>query len=486
MKTKILGCLIVFLLSAFARADDIVLVDGRYLQVKVLGATEKKLHVKLLDTGGELWIPWDLIRESDRDRLMVQFGYKEEERGEITRAGIRLVTKSGEEFFGVPEKQFDAQSVPDEVVIIYKGRKWPFKKSMIRSIDWQDVPALEAYTKEQLYDQELARIKPGEEDLEGHWDLARFSMDIELYARAVEHMLRVKSIDPAYRADFVSNQLGRLEMLARNQKIVDAMRGAKRESYHKRFDQSVEQLDQILSLENLDPNLKADAELTKEGVLKRRWDYFAKLVTRGYFDMMNNKIGKMSRDRKLKLKEAQNQIRRELHKEIVADLATKYGLDVKKEVEKMWEERVVHQPRRASYGSGTFIVLGKAKGAEQRMQQMQRMQQRQAQQQRNRNGRRGGNQQQQQQQQQTFQPPKPPTKDDWWDKLADSSMRAQWLKCYYAENGKKLEVVGERKNSCSRCGGTGSIKFAGSQGETVPVTCPRCQGHRHDKGVAYK
>ena len=83
MNTKILGCLIVFLLSAFARADDIVLVDGRYLQVKVLGATEKKLHVKLLDTGGELWIPWDLIRESDRDRLMVQFGYKEEERGEI-------------------------------------------------------------------------------------------------------------------------------------------------------------------------------------------------------------------------------------------------------------------------------------------------------------------------------------------------------------------------------------------------------------------
>ena len=142
MKTKILGCLIVFLLSAFARADDIVLVDGRYLQVKVLGATEKKLHVKLLDTGGELWIPWDLIRESDRDRLMVQFGYKEEERGEITRAGIRLVTKSGEEFFGVPEKQFDAQSVPDEVVIIYKGRKWPFKKSMIRSIDRQDVPAI--------------------------------------------------------------------------------------------------------------------------------------------------------------------------------------------------------------------------------------------------------------------------------------------------------------------------------------------------------
>ncbi|NRA97193.1 MAG: hypothetical protein HRU14_13385 [Planctomycetes bacterium] len=485
MKTKILGCLFLLLLPALLRADDIVLIDGRYLQVKVLGATEKKLHIKLLVTGGELWIPWDLIRESDRDRLMVQFGYKEDERPEITRAGVRLVTKAGEEFFGVPEKTFDAQSVPDEVVIIYKGRKWPFKKNMIRTIEWQNIPALEAYTKEQLYEQRLASLSPGDEDLEGHWDLARYCMDIELYARAVEHMLKVREIDPGYRSDFVANQLERLEMLARNQKIVDAIRGAKRESYHKRFDRSVEELDQILSLASLDPNLKADAELTKEGVLKRRWDYFAKLVTRGYFDMMNNKIGKMSRDRKLKLKEAQNELRRELHKEIVADLATKHGLDAKKEVEKMWEERVVHQPRRASYGSGTFIILGKAKGAEQRMQQMQRQMQRQARQQRNQGGRRGGNQQQQQQNQ-TFQPPKPPTKDDWWDKLAVSNMRAQWMKCYYAENGKKLEVVGERKNPCSRCGGTGSIKFAGAQGETIPVTCPRCQGHRHDKGVAYK
>ena len=111
MKTKILGCLVLLFLSALLRADDIVLIDGRYLQVKVLGATEKKLHIKLLDTGGELWVPWDLIRESDRDRLMVQFGYKEDERPEITRPGVRLVTKAGEEFFGVPEKRSAAGSL---------------------------------------------------------------------------------------------------------------------------------------------------------------------------------------------------------------------------------------------------------------------------------------------------------------------------------------------------------------------------------------
>ncbi len=482
MRITALTCLVVLFLSAWVRADDIVLVDGRYLQVKVLGVTEKKLHVKLLDTGGELWIPWDLIREADRDRLMIAHGLKEAERPEIVRPGVRLVTRTGEEFFGIPTTKFDAQSVPDEVVIIHKGREWPFKKSVIRTLEWRDIPALEAYTQEQLYEQELARIKPGEEDLEGHWDLARFAQEIELYGRAVEHMLKVREIDPLYRSDYVGNQLDRMEVLARNQKIVDAIRGAKRQSYVKRFDQAIEQIDQIITLEEVDPNIKATAELTKEGILKRRWTYFSKQVTRGYFNLLDNKIGKMARDSKMELKTAQNELRREMHKEIVADLAAKYGLDPKKEVEKMWEERVVHQPRRASYGSGTFIVLGKAKGAENRMQQFQRQMARQQQQQRRRNGGRG----QQQQPNNTIRPPKPPTKEDWWKKIASSGMRAQWMKAFYAENGKKLEVVGERKDACTRCGGTGTMKLAGSQGETITFTCPRCQGHRYDKGVAYK
>ena len=493
MKATILTLLVLLLVPTLACADDLVLVDGRYLQVKILGATEKKVHVKLLDTGGELWIPWDLIREADGDRLMVRFGYKDEERQQITRPGVRLVTKAGEEFFGVPKTEFDAQSVPDPVVIIHKGRDWPFKKSVVRSIEWQDIPALEAYTQEQLYEQELANLAPGDEDLEAHWDLARFAMDIELYARAVEHLMNVKDIDPAYRGEFVTNQLAKLEVLARNQEVVNAIRGARSKAFRRRFDDAIGELDQIMSVETLDPTLKADAELAKEGVLKLRWDYYSKQVVRHYFSMLDNKLGQMGRDRKLKLKEAQNQLRRELHKEIIADLATKFGLDAKKEVEKMWEERKVHAQRRASYGSGTFIVLGKAKGAQQRNQQLQRMLARQQQQQRQggrggRGGRggQGGGQNGQNSFSQPMKLPKPPTKDEWWDKMANGNTRASWMKAYYAENSKKLEVVGERQLPCQRCGGTGTIKFAGAQGESIPITCPRCQGHRHDKGVAFK
>ena len=44
--------------SGSLRADDLVLVDGRYLQVKFIRGDERGVSVKLLDTGGEILIPW--------------------------------------------------------------------------------------------------------------------------------------------------------------------------------------------------------------------------------------------------------------------------------------------------------------------------------------------------------------------------------------------------------------------------------------------
>lgn len=485
MNIKVLALLAFALWPAQVLADDLVLADGRYLQVKLLGASEKALHVKVLDTGGEIWIPWTLIREKDRTRLMIKYGYKQEEQVELTVPGVRLVTKTGDEFFGVPKGDWDKQNIPDPVEIMHRGTVWPFKKDVVRKIEWIDVPAQEVYTPTQLYEQKLAQTSLDDEDLEGHWDLGAYANQIGLYEKAVEHYLKVREIDPAYRAEFVQNQVDRLEVLAKNRRVVDAVKAAKREARFKRFSRALEQLDQIIAIEDLDPNIKADTILAKEGVEKRRWDYYMVQVRRGYFAMMDNLIGKMARDSKLKLKEAQKELRRELHKKIVAALADKYGLDQKKEVEKMWEEREVHGRRTASYGSGTFIVLGKAPGAQRRQQQLQRQMQRQQQQQRGRNRGRGGRNNNNSNNGQ-MKMPKPPSKDDWWNKLADSGMKGSWMKAYFAENGKKLEVVGERKYNCQRCGGTGSIKFSGGQGEAIPVTCPRCQGHKHDKGVQYK
>jgi hypothetical protein len=196
--------------------------------------------------------------------------------------------------------------------------------------------------------------------------------------------------------------------------------------------------------------------------------------------MVRNKIRAMSRDEKLKLDEARRRLRADLHKEIVLELSAKHGLDPK-EVEKMWEERGFHQPRTATYGPGSFIVLGRAEGADKLEQEMNRYLQEVLRKQQATRNDQGGSL--------SAQPerlPKPPTKEEWWTKVSTSQDREQWMLAFWAENAKRVTIVGDRWEPCGRCGATGSLKFSGAQGDVLRAPCPTCQGHKRHKGVAFK
>jgi len=477
---------LLLLVSAFAfvagvtRADDLVLADGRYLQVRFLKGDERGVHVRLLDTGGEILIPWELIREADRDRLMKHFGLKEDEEDIPLEKGVKLVAKSGDVFLGVPETPIPEGQIPPEVILWIEGRRVPFKAENIRSLETTMVPSREAFTREQLYERYINQFPLEEDDLEGHWDAARYCASIGYYEKAVQHFLRVQELDPGFRSDYVTNQIERLEDLARNEKILDQLRRAMTKGYYNQFDSALEIVDKLLQIKDMDPNVQLQIELKQQKLQAMRWKHYARLVVRNYHRLLDLKLRKMAADSKLKLNQAKRELRREVHKEIIADLAQRYGLDQKTEVTKMWEERKVHGYRTASYGSGTFIVLGKAKGADKRNQQVEAAIRRALGQRRGRGGSQSSSFNN------TFQRlPKPPTPDEWWKK-AGSAARWSWMKAYYAENSGQMKDVTERWEGCSRCGATGTIGFSGAQGEILKVTCPRCAGHKRDKRVAYK
>ncbi len=481
MLKTLIASLMVCLCSAFVLADEITLTDGRYLQVKCLEANERGVRVHLLESGGEVWIPWTLIREADRKTLRVRFSLESDDSNLVpAEEGLRLVTKDGDEHMGVPVAPLDLQSLPDEVTLWVGGKETAFKKNVIRMIEVCEVPALAAFTPEQLYQRKVKDGAPAADDVQGHWDLGRFCIAIEAPELAIRHLLALKLTDPEFQTETVARELGRMEELARNARVVRAIFDAKQEAYFKRFARSVQMLDEIVALAEITPMLKSQAEMTKEFVLKKRWEHFRSMVRRDYFAFMEQRIGKMARDEKITLKDAQKELRSTLHKDIVADLAAKHALDAKTEVQKMWEEREVHSPYSACYVSGSFIVLGRAPGAQEREQALQQaLAKMMAQQQQSSSGGQNTN---------TAMPkfPKPPTADEWWMKLSDSGSRTDWMKAYYAENGRQLKIVGERKIDCDRCGATGTIKHGGAQGAVFPVTCPRCQGHKTDKGVLYK
>ena len=93
-----LASFLVLLWPSLARAEDLVLVDGRYLQVKCLEANDTKLKVLILETGGEVWIPWSLIQEDHRKRLRIRFGFEEDETArQMFEPGVLVVNKDGGE-----------------------------------------------------------------------------------------------------------------------------------------------------------------------------------------------------------------------------------------------------------------------------------------------------------------------------------------------------------------------------------------------------
>ena len=328
----------------------------------------------------------------------------------------------------------------------------------------------------------MAEIAPDEEDLEGHLEMARYAAALDLWEKAIMHLGAVRRLDPDYQPDYVANQLARYEENARYARILARVKDAQQLAFYHHYDKALAILEAILSLQDgeLSENIRLDVSLAKDYIVKKRYEYYKKEVRNAYYRFMVSLVRKKSRDHTFELEDARRWVRRDLHKEIVAAIAEKYGLDPKKEVEKMWEEREVHSSRTATYGTGSFIVLGQAKGARERRQRLEEGMRQAA-------GMRGGrgNDAQGGLSAQPMKLPEPPTKEEWWAR-ADGATKAHWMIAYYAENGRHLKVTGERRNPCERCGATGSIKFQGAQGETIAVTCPTCAGHRFHKGVAYR
>src|SRR5437773_1316422 len=99
----------VLLLAVFAlieprfeapKREDLVLIDGRYLHVKVLSDSDAGIQVLLLDTGGTVFLPWGLIDEPYRTKIMKDRGKLQEEAKVFLEDGERITTKMGEPYEG--------------------------------------------------------------------------------------------------------------------------------------------------------------------------------------------------------------------------------------------------------------------------------------------------------------------------------------------------------------------------------------------------
>jgi hypothetical protein len=477
MRRFILLAAVFACLAPSIRAEDIVLIDGRYLHVKVLTPSDRGIQVQLLDTGGQVFIPWGLIIENDRKRLMRDFGLGEKEEQVIVEDGHKLTTKAGDTYEGRILSE-----TADNVELKHRGSTMNIPKSSIRETEKLSVNVLEIYSAEEYFNKRAGELKVPDDDIPGNMELAELAYTLNLFEKSYLHYTKVQAVDAGYQTTFIDNRKKLLEELQKNKQIRDLLVDAQRNMAHRQWVKSAKQLEDILALKDLPAPLRAEADVLKGRWAKLRYEHFRREVRNQYELTLKNKIRSMSRDDKLKFEEARRKLRADLHKEVVADLATRLQLDGR-EVEKMWEERGFHQPRIASYGSGSFIVLGRAPNADKFDAEMQKYMQQLLRTQQQSQGR---NNQNASLSAQPDKLPKPPTKEEWWTKVSTSQDRESWMLAFWAENAKKVIVVGDRWEDCGRCGGTGALKFSGSQGDIMRSTCPTCQGHQRFKLVAYK
>ena len=484
---KLMMFLAALLLATAVHAEMIFLKDGRFMHVKVVEHDDIGLRVQRFDTGGILFVRWELLREDDRKRLRVEFGYEEDDSdADLRMAGHRVYVRKGDYYDGIIDPD---QSDQERIVIRHDGKEFQFVRSSIRRIEEREISVFDVYTPEELYQQKLAELQPDDAYPESHFDMARWSTKVGMYGEALKHYTKFSELAPDEKVDYVANQKKRLEILDAQKEIRDAIKLAEKQGRRHRYAECLAYFDEVLAVPNLDQGLRSDVEAKKAKFERRRWKYYAEIVEKEYHRLVTKKINAMARSRdirskddekKLTIDKVMSYLRSEMHKEIVNDLARKHELDPKKEVEKMWEERKSRGKRTASYGAGTFIVeKGKTGAGRQnaRTQRIQDLQRRFG----GRNGR-GGNQQGQGNQ------PKQPrlvTKDEWWEGV-DSVRRSFWMRAYYAEKSGKMEVTNVVQRPCPHCGGTGTIKEVGNQGQVVRLTCPRSHGLKGDRVVTYR
>ena len=138
------------------------------LAVALIAAIPGVLHAAWIDLGGEQPLTVTLL-ENTTDRTVYEGVIAEEE--------------------------------ADKIWLHTAQNKIPIPRNRIVRKDSITVNAVEVYPNTKLYEDRLAEM--GQLDVEGHFELGKFCMQIELYEKVIEHFGKVQELDPTFKPDFI-------------------------------------------------------------------------------------------------------------------------------------------------------------------------------------------------------------------------------------------------------------------------------------------
>jgi tetratricopeptide (TPR) repeat protein len=475
-------------LVAPAGAELVNLKGGRFLQGEILEAGEQGIRVKVFDTGGVFFLPWDSLLPRDAERIRIERGLDVEDSPLVLIVpGVRVTFTNGEILEGVELEK----SPKGERVFRFAGRlnPTPLKPERILKTEEIQISALDVYTADELYRKKVEEDAP--DDVAGHFSMARYCTLIGAYEQAKDHFAKVQELDAAHKPDYIKRELANLDVLLANREVQEQFLRARRLRYSNKFEEARDLLHQLEG--KLQGQLGEQLLKEQETLEKERTVYVIGRLVSEWPKAAKNLCWKAANDPDLKIQKAQEYALREMPKEILELLSTRLSVSAK-EIKELWGKRKATGHSRAYYGSGTFIVEkippakkpdpnrpgagtggnrpggsgsggssgGRSGGGNQ--------------------GGRGGNQGRN-------QPPRPqqeklPTPDEWWQQ-AGGAERSNWLMALYVEKGKDMTVIEVTKENCPTCGGHG-VRKKTTEGGISEFRCERCLGLGGDRVVKFR
>lgn len=442
----------------------------------------------LLSHGGVVDVTWELLDPAQEKELRERFGYVDVSSEELMIDVEKLLLVDGGEVTGVVLSREG-----DSFLVKVDGNLQLVPKRRVKSISKGHlVPALDVYTREELYGHFLGDSI--EDDPDSQYELAQRCELILDFQHAVEHYEKALELDPDGDAGDVAFALERARRKAEQQAQIDYLREVDVLRKRGKFDEALARLEAFETTFPESP-LAQDARTKEQRVLSARDDAIRDLVRRRWNHWMRflaRQAAKM--DYAEALAYAEEGLSQEIQEKVLEDVQRQVSDTVTAEqVLAFWATRRKVRYDNASYGLGTWM-LGEDKAragtedeeeAEQKSEKDQERADLEEKIERflksQRAARRAREQADKEDEFQSF----------WATFPVDN--RAQWIRAYYVEFGGDLELRDRPYlKACPACGGSGVQEIihsggGGQGGSGVQISaCPTCHGVAVVRRVYYR
>ena len=332
--------------------------DGSILWGQITGHDSERVTFQRLDTGGTARIPWARLDPVQSNELLERFGYVDDSGEELMIEADRLVLDDGSEIVGRIQSR-----TANEIYVKTANALIPVPKRRVRgAVGVVQRPALEVFTREELYQAEAANL--AQADPRSHFELGQFCERIFDYAHALQHYEAAQALDPGFMTNELPQYIARSTEKAAQQEQLDKLYEIDTLRARRRFDEAMAECDVFEQLYPKSPLLD-DLIVRRKRIEKSRDKEMAKLTARSFHKWARRLTEQLARQEAATFESSLEQVTENLTDQIFeavhVELQKAVGESVTvDEVRRYWAERERERVYKASYGEATWL-LGEGK-----------------------------------------------------------------------------------------------------------------------------